>query len=249
VRFLVINLGAWNDDPLVIQAINREYRFMGEIVSLPLALLDFVPVACFLIGGWYMSLTAGLLCSQHVRQAALIGMVLVAAGGAAKATAKLVSAAGLGNIDQVGELHFMLQSPGFLILLVSAVYMLRAAKIPLPKLNPVLALAPWKIPLIAMMALTGTALHGILAGIALQRKARAAAAGFALALVCLLAMGVAAQGERTIAMQWVEESINTLGQVGYATGSYLLYRSFATQGSGPQPGPATVRARTTHQKA
>jgi hypothetical protein len=210
---------------------------MHEIVSLPLALLDFVPVACFLIGGWYMSRIAEQLRSQHARQAILFGTALVTAGGAAKAAAKLASAANLGNLDQLGEVHFMLQAPGFLILLVSAMFLLRAEGIPVPRPNPVLALAAWKIPLIALMALAGTGMHGILTGIALRRKAGAAAAGFALALVCLLAMGAAAQGEQTIARQWVEESINTFGQLGFAAGSYLLYRSFSR--------PAEVYAGST----
>jgi hypothetical protein len=218
---------------------------MVEIVSLPLAILDFVPVACFLIGGWYMSRIGEQLCKQHSRQAILVGTALVAAGGAAKAVAKLASATGLGNLDPLGNLHFMLQAPGFLILLVSAVYMRRATAIPVPKAHPVLALAAWKISLIALMALAGTGLHGILAGIALRRKARASAAGFALALVCLLAMGGVAQGEQTIARQWMEECINTFGQLGFATGSFLLYRSFATHISEPQPGSGKIPAATS----
>lgn len=217
---------------------------MDEIVSLPLAILDFVPVACFLIGGWYMSRTAEQLCKQHARQAALMGTALVAAGGAAKAVAKLASATGLGNLDPLGDVHFMLQAPGFLILLVSAVHMRRAA-MPLPKAHPLLALAAWKISLIALMALAVTGLHGILAGIALRRKARASAAGFALALICLMAMGAAAQGEQTIAMQWMEEGINTLGQLGFATGSLLLYKGFATHISEPQLGAEKLPASTT----
>jgi len=65
-----------------------------------------------------------------------------------------------------------------------------------------------------------------------------AAAGFTLVLVCLLGMGAAAQGEQTIARQWMEQSINTFGQLGFAAGSYLLCRSFAAHTSEPRPGPA-----------
>ena len=213
---------------------------MDELVSLPLAILDFVPVACFFIGGWYISRIAEQIGSQHARRTAFMGTVLVTGGGAAKAIAKLADAIGRGNLDQLGEIHFILQAPGFLILLVSAAYILRAAGMPMPQ--PVLALATWKIPLIALMALAGTGLHGIMAGIALRRKARASAAGFALALVCLLAMGAAAQGEQTIARQWMEECINTFGQLGFAIGSFLLYRSFATHISEPQPGPGEIQA-------
>lgn len=222
---------------------------MDEIVSLPLALLDFLPVICFMIGGWYLSRTAVQLFSHHARNAALIGTALVVMGGAFRAATKLASAVGLGNLNQLGDIHFILQAPGFLILLVSAVSILRAAGRPVPKSNPLLALAVWKIPLIILMALAGTALHGILASIALGRKARVAAASFALALGCLLAMGVAARGEQTIAMQWIEESINTLGQLGFALGSFLLYKNFAAQVSRPQLSQVEIYPITTRRNA
>lgn len=211
---------------------------MDEIVPLPLALLDLVPVICFMIGGWYLGQTAGKLCHSRSRRMALLGAGLVALGGAAKAMAKLGAAAGLGSLDPMGEALFIFQTPGFLLLLAVAIQMLRAERRPSPKPNPALMLVAWKITLIALMALAGTALHGILVTIALGRKERAAGAGFAVALLCLLAMGGAARGAQTLTMQWVEESINTLGQLGFAFGSVLLYRKISAHTPGTSPRPA-----------
>jgi hypothetical protein len=52
-----------------------------------------------------------------------------------------------------------------------------------------------------------------------------AAAGFIVAFLCLVAMGALASGTQTVARQWIEESINTAGQIGFAVGSFLLYRN------------------------
>lgn len=68
--------------------------------------------------------------------------------------------------------------------------------------------------------------QGLLIFIALRRHAYPSAVGFFIAFVCLLAMGGMAGGEQTIAQQWIEESVNAIGQISFAVGSYLLYLDF-----------------------
>jgi len=46
----------------------------------------------------------------------------------------------------------------------------------------------------------------------------------------ILAMGALASAEQTITMQWIEESINTLGNSGFMLGSILLHKNFKKQG-------------------
>jgi hypothetical protein len=76
------------------------------------------------------------------------------------------------------------------------------------------------------MTLASLGAQGILTYIAFRRGAKWAAAGFIVAFMGLLAMGGLASAEQTIALQWIEEGINSVGQLGFMAGSILLYRNF-----------------------
>jgi hypothetical protein len=41
--------------------------------------------------------------------------------------------------------------------------------------------------------------------------------------------GMASGSEQTVATQWIEESMNSMGQIAFAVGSYLLYKVFALE--------------------
>ena len=68
---------------------------------------------------------------------------------------------------------------------------------------------------------------GILAYLAFSRGLRLAAWCFITAVLCMF--GMSAMGgsvEQTVTTQWVEESINTLGQIAFAVGCWLLYKNY-----------------------
>jgi hypothetical protein len=54
--------------------------------------------------------------------------------------------------------------------------------------------------------------------------------GFVVGVMGILAMGSLASAEQTLPMQWVEETINTIGQLGFMMGCVLLYQSFSASG-------------------
>jgi hypothetical protein len=95
---------------------------------------------------------------------------------------------------------------------------------------PMAAMAAWKIPFLFVMTICSLGAQGILTYIAFKRGARLAAVGFILAFMGLLAMGGLASTEQTLTMQWIEESINSLGQLGFMAGSILLYKNYKTFG-------------------
>ncbi|MGC9358420.1 MAG: hypothetical protein ACP5GX_11155, partial [Anaerolineae bacterium] len=68
--------------------------------------------------------------------------------------------------------------------------------------------------------------QGILVYISFRRGAKFAAYAFIVAVLCMLGMSGMASGEQTVARQWIEQSINTIGQIGFAVGSYALYHSY-----------------------
>lgn len=200
-----------------------------EPYPLSLAIFDFVPTFFFLIGAFYLAKTAVICRGIHSARMLMLGAVLVFLGGFLKALWKLLYAAQIADIRWMGELQFFLLGIGFLAIFVSTLLMVRKPK---NSTTPMLFLgmAPWKIPFLFLMTATSLGAEGILAYIAFRRNLRWAAAGFVMGVLGILAMGTFASAEQSVAMQWVEETINTIGQGGFMLGSILLYRDFKARG-------------------
>jgi len=54
--------------------------------------------------------------------------------------------------------------------------------------------------------------------------------GFVIGVMGILALGVFNSAEQSLAMQWIEEIINTFGQFGFMLGCILLHRDFKIRG-------------------
>ena len=200
-----------------------------EKYSLSLALFDFLPTIAFLVGAFFLVRTAlicrGIRCGRML----MAGSLLVFLGGFLKATWKLLYAADIADIRWMSEAQFIMLGIGFLAICVSIILMARQPRAD-EKLVALAAMAPWKIPFLFLMTITSLGAEGILAYIAFRRNLRPAAVGFVIGVMGILAMGALASAEQTIAMQWIEESVNTVGQTGFMVGSILLHRDFKTRG-------------------
>jgi hypothetical protein len=194
---------------------------MNETHMMALALLDFVPNLAFLVGAIYLVRLAwrGPLIGK-VGMA--VGAALVLVGGTTKALWKLLYTMELGDSRLLSEMQFVLLAPGFVAMMVGAIYLQRAGKAT-PKAS-LPAMATWKIPFLAVMTLGSLALHGVLSFIAFRRRARLAGVLFIVAVLCMLSLAGMASGEQTVSRQWIEESVNSAGQIAFALGSHLLYR-------------------------
>lgn len=197
---------------------------VGEAYSLELSLLDIVPNLAFLVGAYYLVRLVRLTSSTLSLVAMIAGSTLVLLGGTLKALWKLLYTLGIGDFWLLSEQQFILLAPGFLAMLVSLVLVLRQERQRWK--TSLVAMAPWKIPLLATMTLSSLGVYGILSYMALRRKAHLAAALYILTILCTLGMAGLASGEQTVARQWIEEGINALGQVAFALGGYLLYSRF-----------------------
>lgn len=194
---------------------------MSETHYLGLCLLDFVPNLAFLVGAYYLVRWVRLTSTLLSVVAMIAGSSLVFLGGTLKAIWKLLYTMGMGDFWLLSELQFILLAPGFLAMLASVLLVLKQER---KSWKPgLLTMAPWKIPLLATMTLGSLGLQGILSYIAFRRKAYVAAAMYIVAILCMLGLAGLASGERSIARQWIEEGINTTGQIAFALGSYLLY--------------------------
>lgn len=195
--------------------------------TIGLVILDFVPVFAFLVAAFFLVkitlLTRGKPCGRMM----MAGTLLVFTGGFLKVIWKLLYTLNIANLKIMSELQFILLAFGFFAMLVSIILITQKEKGNAHPGNTVIAMAAWKIPFLAVMTICSLGAQGILTYISFQKKARLAAAMFILAVLCMLGMsGMASSVEQTITMQWVEESINTTGQIALAIGSYLLYRVF-----------------------
>lgn len=193
---------------------------MEQTYTLGLSLLDFVPNLAFLVNAYFLVKLVRLKNRPFQLTAMITGSSLVVLGGTLKAVWKLLYTLGVGDFQLMSELQFMLLAPGFLLMLVSLILFTRKEKG--NKGTFLNTIAPWKIPLLAIMTVSSLGVLGILGYLAFRRRVYWAAILFVTAVVCMLGMARLAGGEQTVALQWIEEGINSLGQIAWAAGSYLL---------------------------
>jgi hypothetical protein len=200
-----------------------------ETYPISLAIFDFVPTTAFLIGAFFLVKT-GLICrGKPCSRMLMLGGLLIFLGGTFKAVWKLLFTAGIADIQWMSQGQFVYSSIGFLALFVSVLRMIRTRQKQLAG-SPVLGIAAWKIPFLFLMTLTSLGAEGILVYLSFKRNVPLAAVGFAFGVLGILAMGALASADQTLTMQWVEESINAIGQLGFMSGSILLFRDFKAAG-------------------
>jgi hypothetical protein len=199
-----------------------------ETYPLSLAIFDFIPVTMFLIGAYHLVRIAVKQRSNQCGRMVMAGALLIFLGGFLKATWKLLYTAEVANIQWMSQIQFILVAPGFVALLVAAILIARGQK--KTRGTTLLAILPWKVPFLVWMTLASMGANGILTYISFKHGAKLAAVGFIVAFLCLVGMGAMASGEQTLAKQWIEESINALGQLGFMVGSILLYQKFKLSG-------------------
>jgi ABC-type transport system involved in cytochrome c biogenesis permease subunit len=193
-----------------------------------LAILDYLPNLAFLFGAYFLVRIAAMAKSKKCSRMVMAGTLLITLGGLLKATWKLLYASGVGDFQAMSQVQFILLAPGFLAMAVAVILIARkrakAAEI------PVAAMAAWKMPFLLVMTVCSLGAQGILTYIAFKRGAKLAAVGFIFAFLGVLMMGGLASAEQTLTMQWIEESINSIGQLGFMTGSILLFMNYKTLG-------------------
>ena len=193
-----------------------------------LAILDYVPNLAFLVGAFFLVRIAAMAQSKKCSRMMMAGTLLITLGGLLKATWKLLYASGVGDFQVMSQVQFILLAPGFLAMAVAVILIARkrakGAEI------PVVAMAAWKMPFLLVMTVCSLGAQGILTYISFKRGAKLAAVGFIIAFFGVLMMGGLASTEQTLTMQWIEESINSLGQLGFMAGSILLFKNYKTLG-------------------
>lgn len=195
-----------------------------ETYKISMALYDFVPVFCFLIGAVFCVKITRLVLDKKYRVLMTLGCVLIILGGGLQAAWKLLNASLQLDIHWMSQAQFILMAFGYLGMLFPVIRLTRERKLTISSSLP--AMAMWKVPFLAVMTLSSLGVYALLGMISIRKRLWAAAAGFLVAFLMVLLMGFMASRTQTISLQWFEQSFNTLGNLGFALGSIILYRAY-----------------------
>lgn len=180
--------------------------------SIPMALVDFLPVLFF--GYAAALLQRDLYDKMRKSHFALFaaGTINIFAAGFLKATWKLLYAAGICDFQALNSMFLPVQSIGFLLAGLGIALMLTTRK------KVLLAAAPpvfsGSIVFIMMMVLGLGSICTCLSILAVKMKRKGAMVLFILAFLCSMGMGAMSGQDATQAwVNWTEQSINCVGQV------------------------------------
>ncbi len=195
-------------------------------MTIPMALFDYIPVLLF--GAGAILLLRSLYGAMGFGKYAALsgGLVLVFLAGFTKATWKLLYAANICDFQIFNKLLLPMQAFGFMLTGVALVLHLCKKT---PKALSVAAPAVYSGSLlfILMMVLGSGLMCGSLAVLAKKAKKPVVVALFILAFVLMMAMGyLAATADQTSGlMNWIEEGVNTCGQLCLFLGVRMLSRA------------------------
>lgn len=194
--------------------------------SVPMALVDYIPVVCFFFA-------TAILMRDLYGKMTKTSFALFAAGslnitiaGALKATYKLLYALGVCNFEALSDMFFPTQSIGFMLAGIGILLML----IKKQKNAALMAVAPplfkGTFVFVGLMVAGLGLIDTVLCILAVKLKKPALIALFVLSFVCSLCMGyLSSKDFAEAAMNWIAEGVNVVGQGALLGGAYLLHKN------------------------
>ena len=216
-----------------------------ETYTLGLALEDFLPVI-FSSAGFWLIATMLVRIDAQIGRMAQVGWLLVTIGGALKAIWKLIMALTNGATDIVffDKSLFVWLSIGFILLSYAISYAWRILYDNNPRtriwlwpaiviaLNfggalatgfPDASISTWRFIYLGMMTIGNVVIAAMLIAQARRQGQMSVAVLFALNIIVVFALsGMARIPDQTIALQWTEQILNTIGQAAFLYAAYML---------------------------
>ena len=191
--------------------------------SVPLAVTDFIPVILFGISAVLMQRDMYNKMPKYAFACLAAGAVDAFLAGFLKALWKLLYALGVCDFHVLNTMFLPTQSLGLLLTGLGIILMLIQ-----PRKKAALAVAPplftGTFVFITMMVV---GLGGMCAGLsvlAVRLKRKALIPVFVLCFFCYMAMGyLASRDGSSSAMNWIEQGVNTLGQILLLIGVSVLH--------------------------
>ena len=191
--------------------------------SVPMALVDYIPVICFAVAA------VMLIKMLHNKMSALAfslfsaGCIDVACAGALKATYKLLYAANVCDFQPLNAMFFPVQSIGFLLAGLGILLMI--CKKSKGALLSAAAPAVYKgtFIFVGLMVAGLGVMDTVLCILCAKLKKKWLIAVFVFSFVCSLAMGyLSSQDFAQASMNWIAEIINVFGQGSLLFGVWKL---------------------------
>ena len=179
----------------------------GYVFTVPMALVDFIPVILFGISA--VLLMRGLYNKMSKGTSACLGVGSCVAflAGFLKALYKLLIALGVGAFEVLNDIFLPLQSSGLLLTGLAIVLMLALRK-------KAALMAPLTAGCIGMMVLGLGCMCAGLGVVSAKMKKKILIPVFILCFFCYMGMGyLAAKKDGSAASNWIEQGVNTLGQI------------------------------------
>lgn len=193
--------------------------------SVPMALVDYIPVLFFAVASVILLKDLYEKMSKAAFALFSAGVIDVTVAGALKATWKLLYAAGVCNFEALDAMFFPVQSIGFLLAGVGILMMLLQKR---PK-NALLATVPpvfsGTFVFVGLMVAGLGILDAVLCILSARVKKPWLIAVFVLSFVCSLCMGyLSSQDFAEASMNWIAEGVNVVGQGTLLWGVILLHK-------------------------
>eukprot|EP01084_Bolivina_argentea_P291189 500447_1 len=225
---------------------------MSAEYNLPLAIYDYAPVFLFVIGYGTLFELVYKYINKLIASSICIGIILTFIGGFLKATHKVVISTTKKDILWMDRGMFVWQSAGFLFITYSIIclYKQQSAKSFLKSMDtniiiikyylyPIVIVIPmeliplifglsvktaqWRfIPMVFMIILNIIGCVYLLIYVYKIRKLKCVAALILIHLLGIIALGGLGNQSRTIAIQWVQQSMNTIVWIIFIIAMFLL---------------------------
>ena len=194
--------------------------------SVPMALVDYIPVIFFAIAAVILLRDLYNKMSKGAFALFAAGTVDIVCAGGLKATYKLLYAANICDFAALDAMFFPVQSIGFLLAGIGILAMLthRQSK------TATLAVAPplfsGTFVFVGLMVAGLGLMDAVLCILSVKLKKKWLIALFLLSFVCSLCMGyLSSQDFEKASMNWIAEGVNVVGQGALLAGTWLLHKS------------------------
>ena len=195
--------------------------------SVPMALVDYIPVICFAIGAIILLRDLYNKMSKGAFALFSAGVIDVTMAGALKATYKLLYALGVCDFTKLDAMFFPVQSIGFLLAGLGIIAMLTYRQEE-KKLNSVAAPAVFTgtFVFVGLMVAGLGLLDAALCVLAKKIGKPGLIALYVFSFVCCLGMGyLSSKDFAEASMNWIAECVNVIGQGTFLAGAIILHKN------------------------
>ena len=197
-----------------------------EQFSVPMALTDFIPVILFGIAAVILQHDLYSRMPKYAFACLAAGSIDAFLAGFLKALWKLLYALGLCDFAVLNTMFLPVQSLGLLLTGLGLLLMLCAGRKSVTVLTAAPPLFKGTFVFVAMMVLGLGAICAALSVIAVRLKKKGMIIVFVLCFFCYMSMGYLASREGNSAlMNWIEQGVNTVGQLLLLTGVLVLHKA------------------------